>query len=104
MPELVSDPTPPCTNTPATWPEIVPPAVFTRPPPASSAIPCEPAMEPLFVTTPVVPVTKTPKSWPETEPPDALLKLPPPLNSTPAPVVVAAVMLPALLTVPPAAT
>ena len=59
-------------------------------------------MLPLLLTVARVPVVKTPNPPPEIDPPELFVMLPPPPRSTPAPVALAALMLPLLVTVPDA--
>ena len=59
-------------------------------------------MLPLLLSVPRAPLVKTPNAPPEIDPPELFVMLPPPARSTPAPLALAALMLPLLVTVPDA--
>ena len=57
-------------------------------------------MLPLLLSVAGTPLVKTPNPPPEIEPPELFVMLPPPARSTPAPLALAALMMPLLVTVP----
>ena len=59
-------------------------------------------MLPLLLSVAATPLVNTPNPPPEIEPPELFVMVPPPAKSTPAPLALAALMLPLLVTVPAA--
>ena len=59
-------------------------------------------MLPLLLSVPRAPVVKTPNPPPEIDPPELFVMLPPLPRPTPAPLALAEMMLPLLVTVPDA--